>query len=130
MINEHPDSLATAQSARLAYMDIGAGVARIRCYANVRPTNSTLAPGATPIVELPLLDPCGTLNNGVITLAPGAAVLVLTTGEPNWARIVNGSGATVLDCDVSGPSGSGDLKLSSAVLYEGGEVVLLSGVLG
>ena len=130
MITEHPSCKTLAQQARLDYMNLGTGVVRIRCYDTNRPTDSTIAPGGLPLVELPLLKPCGTLTNGIITLAPGAAQLVATTGTPVWGRMVNGNGATVLDCDVSGAAGSGDLKLTSTSLFQGGEVALLSGVLG
>ncbi|WP_348683110.1 hypothetical protein [Acidovorax soli] len=129
---------AAANDARLAalaaHLDTGAGVARVRVYGGVRPA-ITDAPASALIVELPLLKPSATLDAGQLTLLPGAAQLNLISDTAVWARIVNGAGDTVLDCDVSAPDGPGELWLSAGgaaglVLFEGGETSLASGVLG
>lgn len=67
--------------------------------------------------------------DGVLTLAPGEPVLNANSGVAAWARVVNGNGETAFDCDVTDTAGSGEIKIQSTVLYEGGETRMVSGVL-
>ena len=129
MISEHLNSLNAAQTARLANMDAGAGVARVRFYAGAR-IAVTAAPGTGFICETPLLKPSGSVLDGVITLNPGDPGINVLSGTTTWARLVNGNGDTVFDCDVSDLAGSGEIKLPSTVLYAGGETRMVSGTLG
>lgn len=121
--------LKTARlAAVVAFLDTGAGVARVRIYPGTRPLVSA-APDTGFLVELPLLKPGGSVLDGVLTLAPGEPVLNANSGVAAWARVVNGSGETAFDCDVTDTAGSGEIKIQSTVLYEGGETRMVSGVL-
>lgn len=115
-------------AAVVAFLDTGAGVARVRIYPGTRPLVSA-APDSGFLVELPLLKPSGSVLDGVLTLAPGEPVLNAKSGVAAWARVVSGNGETAFDCDVTDTAGSGEIKIQSTVLYEGGETRMVSGVL-
>lgn len=114
--------------AVVAFLDTGAGVARVRIYPGTRPLVGA-APDTGFLVELPLLKPSGSVIDGVLTLAPDEPVLNANSGVAAWARVVNGNGETAFDCDVTDTAGSGEIKIQSTVLYEGGETRMVSGVL-
>ena len=129
-----------ANTARLValrdFMDTGPGVARLRIYGNTRPASTSTALGVAPLVELPLLKPCGTIDAGALTLAPGAAALNAGSGAAVWARLINGAGDAVLDCD-AGAVGNAAVEVwitgggaAGAMLFEGGETTLVSAVFG
>lgn len=131
-ISLHPN----ANAARLdspglrAYMDLGTGVARVRFYGGAR-VAVTAAPGTTLLVEQPLLKPAGVLNgNGLLDLAPDVPAMNAATGDATWARVVNGNGDTVFDCDVTDEAGAGEIKITAVHLYAGGLTTMVSGVLG
>lgn len=113
----------------LAHLNLGVGVSRIRIYGNVRAPSVNAAPGASPLVELPLADPAGSITAGLLYLAPGADALILSSGEATWARVVNGNGDTSFDCDVSDTAGTATVRLPDTTLFAGGVTRLVSGVL-
>lgn len=115
-------------SAVVAFLDTGAAVARVRLYPGARPLVSA-APGSGFLAELPLLKPSGSVLDGALALAPGEPVLNANSGVAVWARVVNGNGETAFDCDVTDTAGTGEIKIQSTVLYEGGETRMVSGVL-
>ena len=122
--------ISTAHNeARLAgtrtYMDAGAGKARIRVYDGPRPSAGGTA--TTLLVEIVLADPCGTVAANKLTLDADEpdGYEVVAAGVAVWARIVNGNGDWVLDCDVSDPAGSGEVKLPGTTLAVG-DIVPLS----
>jgi hypothetical protein len=116
-------------SAVVAFLDTGAGVARVRIYPGVR-----VLVGAVPnggfLAELPLQKPSGSVLDGLLTLVPGDPVLNANSGVAAWARVVNGNGETAFDCDVSDTTGTGEIKIQNTVLFEGGETRMVSGTLG
>ena len=114
--------------AVVTFLDTGAGVARVRIYPGGRALVSA-APGTGFLTELPLLKPSGSVLDGVLTLAPGEPVLNANSGVAAWARVVNGNGETAFACDVTDTAGTGEIKIQSTVLYEGGETRMVSGVL-
>ena len=115
-------------SAVVAFLDTGASVARVRIYPGTRPLVNAV-PNSEFLAELPLLKSSGSVLDGVLTLAPGEPVLNANSGVAAWARVVNGSGETAFDCDVTDTAGTGEIKIQSTVLYEGGETRMVSGVL-
>ena len=122
------DLINARLSAVVAFLDTGAGVARVRIYPGVR-TLVSAPPDSGFLAELPLLKPSGSVLDGVLTLAPGAPVLNANSGVATWARVVNGNAETAFDCDVTDTAGAGEIKVQSTVLYEGGETRMVSGTL-
>jgi len=107
------------------FMDSGAANARIRIYDGTRPALGGAA--TTLLVEIVLAKPCGTVAANKLTLQADdpAGYEVVAAGSATWARIVNGNGDLVLDCDVSDPAGSGEVKLPGTTLAVG-DIVPLS----
>jgi hypothetical protein len=81
-------------------------------------------------VTIELDDPAGTIVSPALELEAADDALVLNSGTATWARIVNGNGDHVLDCDVSLAGGGGEVELSQVILFAGGLVALVSATLG
>ena len=132
---EHPAAIHQAMLGRLAFLSMGAGVARVRIYGGTRRA-SILDPIVSDlIVELPLLSPPATVVDGVMALRPGTPGLNLITDAAVWAVVINGDGDTAFDCDASAVGGDGQVWVSAGggagtTLFAGGETTLDSGVMG
>ena len=111
-------------NATLAFLAAGSAPARLRIYAGVRGELST------PLVEIPLQTPPGEIVGETLVLTPTADALVMQSGEATWACLINGEETLVLECDVSDPTGAGEVTLPTTTLYAGGTSRLVSAVLG
>lgn len=76
----------------------GAG-ASLAIYATTKPAAGA-APGAAPLVDVPLAVPCGTVSAGVLTLADTAFAQILNGGDVVWARLFDGADAWLGDFTV------------------------------
>lgn len=119
---------AAALQATLTALNSGTTGATIATYATARPAVGD-APGGDPLVTFTLPKPAGTIDAGVLTLAPVDDAFITATGIAVWAR-VSANGATLFDCDVSDTAGTATIRLATTQLYAGGSVRLASGVLG
>ena len=112
-------ALQTAQmQATLARADTGAGQACIRVYATARPAQ----PGNhndTPLCEIALPKPCGTVTGGALTLAPNANGMVLQPGIPRWAEWIAADGTVLMDATVTDAASGGDFIVSGATTAPG-----------
>jgi hypothetical protein len=113
----------------IAFLAGGAENARANLYDGVRPPLGG-TPAGNLLVSIVLMEPLGIVAEGLLTLTPTDEVMITTTGQATWARIVNGNGALAWDCDVSDLNGTGELRLPSTILYAGGYTRIVSGVLG
>lgn len=116
--------------ATLTHLNLGPASARLRVYGTTRPTTPGGAPGGPHLFEFILNDPPGTVSNNQLSVTAVDTALVLNSGAPQWARIVNGDGDWSIDAD-AGALGSGKPVIVSApTVLEGGEVALLSAIFG
>jgi hypothetical protein len=108
-------------------LDAGADGGLIRIYTGPRPDPVSTLTGQLPLVELRLARPSLLgLADGVMTLVVPPDRLCLRSGRAAWARMLDGSGRTVLDADV-GVEGSGaELELDRTDLLAGGAVRITS----
>lgn len=110
-------------------LDTG-GAGSVHLYAGTRPDPGDAAPGAL-VASCALADPCGTVDNaGALLLATSADGQIQTGSAPTWARLLNGSGAWVLDCDarLSGDADTGqELVIAATVVYPGAFLRIASG---
>lgn len=113
----------------IAFLALGAENAKVHVYDGERPPLGG-PPAGHRLASILLVEPIGTVADGLLILAPTPEVMILASGEAAWARIVNGDGALAWDCDVSDLNGSGELRLPSTTLYAGGYTRLVSGTLG
>jgi hypothetical protein len=115
----------------IAFLDTGAAHAKVRLYEGTRAANVATAPtGGTLLAEVELTKPCGTITAGVLTLTQLADGTIGKSGTATWARIINGNGDEAIDCDVTIPAGTGEIKIPSVDLYLGGGARLVSAALG
>lgn len=113
----------------ITFLALGTEQARAHVYAGPRPSFG--APPQGPLLaSIVLAEPLGTVVDGVLEVAATNEVLIQTTGEATWARIVNGQGALAWDCDASDLNGTGELRLPTTTLYAGGYTRILTGLLG
>jgi hypothetical protein len=110
----------------MSFIDGGASSGKIQIFSGARPANGQVGSGEL-LVEIPLTKPCGLIASGQLRLTAAEMPLVIVSGVPSWARVLNGSGAHVMDCDVGA---GGEIVLSTTPIYAGGVVALTSAVLG
>jgi hypothetical protein len=115
--------------ATLDFLVLGSQRPKVSIYGNTRPVTGA-APGASPLVEIELNPSSAVISNGTLSIQQFAPGLIMSTGTATWARIVNGNGAHVLDCDAGGPDDLTEIIVSAEVLYLGGRVLLVSAVFG
>lgn len=115
------------------HIDSGAGAGYFAIYGGTRAANIATAPGTTALVQIELTEPCGSVTAGVLNLTAADVGMVANSGLATWARLFNGDGQAVLDCDCglySDPGDPGELRLSNLSLYAGAEVSLVSAAFG
>jgi len=112
-------------------IDAGATGGKIQFYDGARPATGAAITSQTLLGTVVLSDPCGTVVNGVLTLAgmpredPNAAAV----GPATWARITDSNDGFVCDASVTGNGGGGDIQLNSTTFTVGGIIRITSGTL-
>lgn len=114
----------------LSQLDARTGNASIQIYSGAKPSTINGIPTGTLLVEIDLTKPAGLVASGVLTLTSSGDGMILNSGQATWARFVNGDGAVVMDADCSNASGTGEVKLVTTQLYQGGNARLASAVIG
>lgn len=112
---------------------------RLLVYGGVQPGEGN--PGTTLLAAAVLALPAGAVDNGRLSLvqADTAGDLAVATGIATWGRLVLAGGTWVADFSMSGPTGSGQVKLvvlnppegdPEAKLYQGGTFFIGEVVVG
>lgn len=115
-------------TALLAKIDAGAGPGRLQIYSGTRPATGGAA--TTLLAELTLSDPAGTVANGELTFsAVTADNQANATGVATWARIVDSTGAFVVDASVTVTGGGGDVEINSTSISIGQQVICTSAMI-
>lgn len=112
-------TLRTARASQIvAAIDAGAGAGKLRLYNGTRPaTGGTVT---TLLAELTFSDPCGTVTSGVLTFSDIASdASADNTGTATWFRIVDSTGAFVLDGTITVTGGGGDITMTSTSIQAG-----------
>lgn len=110
----------------LEFLNVGSGVAHILIYDSTRPANGAAITTEVLLVDIPLLDPPGTVGSNKLSITTPPDALILASGVATWARIINGDGVHGIDCDVTDIAGAGPVKMASTTLYAGGIARILS----
>ena len=112
-------TLRTARASQIvAAIDAGAGAGKLRLYNGTRPATGGAV--TTLLAELTFSDPCGTVTNGVLTFSAIASdASADTTGTATWFRIVDSTGAFVLDGTITVTGGGGDITMTSTSIQAG-----------
>lgn len=112
-------TLRTARASQIvAAIDAGAGAGKLRLYNGTRPATGGAV--TTLLAELTFSDPCGTVTNGVLTFsAITSDASADNTGTATWFRIVDSTGAFVLDGTITVTGGGGDITMTSTSIQAG-----------
>ena len=112
-------TLRTARASQIvAAIDAGAGAGKLRLYNGTRPATGGAV--TTLLAELTFSDPCGTVTSGVLTISAIASdASADNTGTATWFRIVDSTGAFVLDGTITGTGGGGDITMTSTSIQAG-----------
>lgn len=115
-----PNSLRTAlATAVLTAIDTDAGAGKIEVRSGTQPATGDTAATGTLLATIVLADPAGTVATGVLTFTDPAAVSAVAAGTASWFRLMDNSGDTVLDGDVTATGGGGQLQLATTALTVG-----------
>lgn len=110
------------------FLDLGPNPAELRLYNGTRPANG--GPATTLLASIKLDKPCGTVEDGALTLTAADMPLCVADGEATWGRVVNGNGTFAQDGNVSTvAAGTGEIQLDDVNLLAGGRVQLIAAVL-
>lgn len=112
-------------------IDAGAAGGKLNIYSGQRPASGGGAIDPFNNILLGTLTfskPCySSIDNGVLTFAAIAQDTAAdNSGTAIWARITNSDGTYVMDLDVTVNSGSGDIKLNSVDIIQGGPISIIS----
>lgn len=112
-------TLRTARASQIvAAIDAGAGAGKLRLYNGTRPATGGAV--TTLLAELTFSYPCGTVTNGVLTFSDITSDSSAdTTGTATWFRIVDSTGAFVLDGTITVTGGGGDITMTSTSIQAG-----------
>lgn len=119
-----------AANAVADQLDAGSGPGTVQIRTGTQPASANDAASGTLLATVTLNDPAfGDASNGVCTLDvdPELTATAVATGTAGWFRMLDSTGATVLDGSVTATSGGGQLELASTSISSGGTVTITSG---
>ena len=90
------------------------GTAHVKIYTAPRPAGGNPITTQILLSDNVLVNPCGpSASAGQLNLFNPATSANLAAGTATWARITDGIGNFILDCDVSVTAGAAEVKLAS-----------------
>jgi hypothetical protein len=105
---------------------------KLKIYSGVKPDDLGALSGNDLLADIEFNYPCSTVDlaTGVLTFLTSPDALeddaAPNSGNAAWARIVDSADSVIADCVVSDMGGSGDIKLNSVGIVQGGIVRLNS----
>lgn len=121
---------AVAAVANLVDADVGAGTIQIR--SGGQPASANDAASGTLLATVTLADPAWTGPvAGVMTLdtTPVLSTTGVAAANAGWFRMLDNSGDTILDGNVTVTGGGGDLELNTIAISIGLTVEITAGTL-
>jgi hypothetical protein len=119
---------AAQQAAMDAVVDLidSGGAGTINIYSGTQPTTANDAVGAGTLLATLTFNVTAFGATNTSGVATAAAITgdssADATGMAAWARVLNGSAATVFDCDVTATDGGGTIELNTISIVAGGSV--------
>lgn len=112
----------------VAYADLGANPSKIQLFSTAKPAIGAAA-GGSPLVEMILAKPCGTIVSNKLRLVQADLTgdMIMTSGTAVWGRWLNGNGDLVGDGDLSDDAGTGFFRIAGTagtILYAGARAIL------
>lgn len=114
--------------AAVDLIDAGSGPGTVQIRTGAQPATAGAAASGTLLGTLTLSDPAfGAAVNGVATAgAVTGDSSADATGTAGWFRVLDSSGATVMDGEISEAGGGGDMILDKAAIIAGGTISITS----
>jgi hypothetical protein len=112
----------TAVRAVAALVDAASAPGTIRFFGGQQPSNANGAAPAEILGQVNFKRPGFGLTSGGATLAHLDRGFATGSGQVTWARIADGDGNTIFDCDVGGRDSGAVVTLNTTRLVKGGTV--------
>lgn len=115
-----------------ALLDADAGPGLCRVYSGAQPATPDTAPSGTLLATMTLNDPAfadPVAGVSVLDNTPEPAGIGVAAGTAGWFRLVDQTGDSVLDGNVSATGGGGDLEISTVAITIGLDVSVKTGTL-
>lgn len=114
--------------AAVDLIDAGSGPGTVQIRTGDQPATAGTAASGTLLGTLTLSDPAfGAAVNGVATAgAVTGDASADATGTAGWFRVLDSSGATVMDGAISEAGGGGDMILDNVSIVAGGTISITS----
>lgn len=111
-------------------VDGGSGPGTIQIRSGSQPNTANDAATGTLLATITLNDPAfGSASSGVATLSvsPALSATAAATGTAGWARVLDSTGATVMDGSVTATGGGGQIELATTSIVSAATVAITSG---
>lgn len=118
-VRVHTNTRNAIVNAVLGLLDADVGASKAEIRSGSQPAAATDAATGTLLATVVFADPAGTVSAGVLTFTDPAAVTAVAAGTAGWARLLDNSGDTILDCTVSATGGGGELQLATTAITVG-----------
>jgi hypothetical protein len=106
-------------------IDLNTPPGTIQIRSGAQPANANTAASGTLLATLTFSNPAfGAANTSGVATASAITqdASADATGTATWARILQGAGGTVFDCDVTATGGGGTIELNTTSIVAGGAV--------
>lgn len=123
-----------AADAVVGLINGGSGAGVLRIYSGSRPASPGTSPSGTKLAEITLSDPAfASASNGsaAVDTTPALTTTALASGTAGWFRFCDsteaaGTGLGVVDGDITGSGGGGDITLNTTSIVSGADVTITS----
>jgi len=103
---------------------------KLQLYSGPQPTAGDPITTEILLADISLAIPCGSVSNGVLTLAaPIEDGNLPDSGTIIWGRLVDGDDAWIADLDVGAQGSAAALELAGIIVYQGGIVRITAAAL-
>lgn len=129
MVTRIPNNVRSAMAdAAVDLIDAGPGAGTVQIRTGGQPATAGAAASGTLLGTLTLSDPAfGAAVNGVATAgAVTGDSSADATGTAGWYRVLDSTGATVMDGAISEAGGGGDMILDKVTVIAGGTISITS----
>jgi hypothetical protein len=101
-------------------IDAGSGPGTLQLRTGSMPATPQTAASGTLLATVTLSDPsAGAPATGVLTITDPASVTGAAAGDAGWARVLDSTGAAVMDLDVTATGGGGAITLATTTISVG-----------
>ena len=119
-----------AANAVADLVDAGSGSGLIRIYTGTQPTSADLPPSGTLLATVTTNDPAyGSAGSGTadLVVSPTLTATGIAAGTAGWFRMLDSTGATILDGSITATGGGGDMTMNTVTISVGLSLQLTAG---